>query len=94
MYGVYPKTLQKHMGYFKVVKNISGIKQAQHYSLCHSLPLLKYLASIEICPARAVLLRYKHLMTSGQCLSIHDPFGSIVALLLRKQNDVNCYAIA
>ena len=36
-----------------LVKNVWGIKQAQHCSLCRSLPLIKYLASIKIYPAMA-----------------------------------------
>ena len=47
-------------------KNVSGIKQARPRFPRHSYPTGKYLAIIKICPARAILLRYKRLMTSSQ----------------------------
>ena len=85
---------EKRKGCSIFVKNVSGIKQVGLRFPRHSYPAGKYLACIKICPARAILSRYKRFMTTSQCLSIHDPFGSIVSLLLRKQNDINCYAIA
>ena len=50
----------------KLYKNVSGIKQARPRFPRYSYPTGKYLAIIKICPARAILLRYKRLMTSSQ----------------------------